>query len=432
MRRGLIAAIVTIALALVLAPAAMAAEATVVATTAPGGSLALNATYAEPADAALAPSLTPDGAAIEVRRAGAIVLRLAVTMPAGAPIAAGTYDTAAGAGISLTPTCVGLAGTFTLQHAIPGTRRRAPTELYLTATVRCGVETAATTIVVRLARANARAEATERPNAYMPVADGLATAWSSTSAGGVAEAFFLPATGARQSFRRAGQSFLSQGLSGGRAILQHLTLRGSRYDSNIELWQLAPRRRLTLPRSVTSAGWEWGGALSGDWLLYQRGEVDARSKAIHLVNVATGARRTVLTVVGRTAYLEANDVNGDYAAFHRCKPRCRSYSYQLSTRQTTSLLPPAGRSDYAPTVLADGTLYFVRSAAGCGRLVRIMRLDVGATEPVQVARVPAGLDVAKMDATTVAGSRLVYTERFSCRKGDRAIRRIVEAPAPPA
>jgi hypothetical protein len=426
MRRGLIAATA----ALALAPTAHAAEGSVAVATAPGGSLALTATYAEPGDV-LTPSLGPDRATIAVRRGGAEVLRLTVATPAGGPLDSGTYDTATGASITMTPTCAGLAGTFTVQHAIPGAARRAPTELYLTASLHCGAETAATTVAVRIARAGARNETTERPRAFMPLADGLALAWSSTGAGGVAEAFFLPATGARQSFRRARESFLSQGLSGGRAIVQHLSLRGTRFDSNLELWQLAPKRRLSLPASVTTSRWEWGGALSGDWMLYQRGEVDARTKAVHLVNVVTGARRTLISAVGRSTYLEANDINGDFAAFHRCKPRCRSYVYQVSTRRTRSIAPPAGRSDYAPAVLDDGTLYFVRSAAGCGKLVRIMRLDAGATEPVEVRKVPTGLDITKMDITRFAGTRLLYAERFSCKRGGSEIRRLVEAPPPP-
>ena len=43
-----------------------------------------------------------------------------------------------------------------------------------------------------------------------------------------------------------------------------------------------------------------------------------------------------------------------------------------------------------------------------------MRLDPGKTTPVQVAKVPAGRDVQKLDATQIAGTRIVTYERYSC------------------
>ena len=82
-------------LALALAPAAQAAEATVTATTAPGGSPP-GASYVEPAQK-IAPVLTDSGAGVTVKTGRATVLQLAVAMPAAARLAPGTYATAAGA-----------------------------------------------------------------------------------------------------------------------------------------------------------------------------------------------------------------------------------------------------------------------------------------------------------------------------------------------
>ena len=416
---------------LVLAPAAEAAEATVDVATEAGGILALNAAYKEPAQT-IVPALTDAGASVTVKTGAATVLQVGVGMPAAARLAPGTYDTATGATITLgTPAaCVGIAGSFTLSHAIPGLAHAAPSELYLTVTLRCGADTSATTIRTRLARARSRQSGNEVARASLPVIDGLATGWSDADG----RATFAPAAGPRTRFSKTGQTYLSQGLDAGRAVLQHLRFAQRSLGSDLELWQPAPKKRVTLPSGINTRRWEWGGALSGDWLLFQRGEFDARSKSVRLVNLKTREKRTLITAKGRTIGLEPGDLNGDYATFTRCTKHCRAYRYRLSTRRTTSLRPPGGTSDYASAVLADGTLYFVRSRSGCGKGVQIMRLDPGGTKPVQVTRVRGGHDVQKLDATQFAGTRIVVYERYSCTFSvtRRDIVRVVGAPAPPA
>jgi hypothetical protein len=299
----------------------------------------------------------------------------------------------------------------------------------MTVTLRCGTDPGTTTIKVRVARAGSRATGNEAPKGFLPAIDGLATGWSDAQG----RATFAPATGPRVRFEKKGQTYLSQGLDGGRAIVQHLRFANRSLGSDLELWQLAPKKRITLPSGINSSKWEWGGALSGDWLLFQRGEFDARSKFIRLINLKTREKRTVITARGRTTGLEPGDLNGDFATYTKCATRCTAYRYQLSKRKSTSLKPPRGASDYASAVLADGTFYFVRSKAGCGKGVQVMRLDPGKTTPVLVAKVPAGRDVQKLDATQIAGTRIVTYERYSCnfRVTRRDVVRVVGAPAPP-
>ena len=88
-------------------------------------------------------------------------------------------------------------------------------------------------------------------------------------------------------FAKKGQTYLSQGLDGGRAVLQHLRFANRALGSDLELWQLAPKKQITLPGGINTKSWEWGGALSGDWLLFQRGEFDARAKSVRLINLKT-------------------------------------------------------------------------------------------------------------------------------------------------
>ncbi len=425
MRHGLVAAVLVLA----AAPAAHAA-ATVTATTEVGGSLALNANYTDPPQT-IVPVLTDSGASVTVKTGTATNLQLTVGMPAAARLAPGTYDTATGATITVGPApCAALTGSFTLSHAIPGLAHATPAELYLTATVRCGADLGATTFQVRIARARSRTTGNEAPKAFLPAIDGLSTGWSDAKGA----ATFAAADGARVRFAKSGQTYLSQGLDGGRAVLQHLRFANRQLGSDLELWQLSPKRQIGLPSGVNTRSWEWGGALSGDWLLFQRGEFDARSKSVRLVNLKTRAKRTLISAKGRTTGLEPGDLNGDFATYTRCTKRCRTYRYQLSTRKTVSLRPASGASDYAPAVLADGTLYFVRSRSGCGKGVQIMRLDPGTATPVKVSTVSTGHDVQKLDATLYGGTRIVAYERYSCnfRITRRDVVRVVGAPAPPA
>src|SRR3954447_7135581 len=98
MRRSPVAAILVLA----IAPAAHAAEARVTVTGAAGAPIAAPVTYAEPGST-LTPALTDGTATITVRQAAATKLVLRVGMPAAARLAAGTYDTATGATIALSP-----------------------------------------------------------------------------------------------------------------------------------------------------------------------------------------------------------------------------------------------------------------------------------------------------------------------------------------
>src|SRR3954447_17750601 len=202
MRRSPVAAM----LALAIAPATAGAEARVTVTGAAGAPVAAPATYSEPA-ATLQAALTGGTASVTVRQGAATKLTLRVGMPATARLAAGTFDVATGASIALTPNACGatpLAGTFTLHHAVPGVRQTAPTELYLTAAVRCGAAPAVTTIAVRLQRAKSRTAAKEAPKAFLPVIDGLSSAWSTASG----QAVFAPFGGPRTRFAKKRQTYL--------------------------------------------------------------------------------------------------------------------------------------------------------------------------------------------------------------------------------
>ena len=217
-------------------------------------------------------------------------------------------------------------------------------------------------------------------------------------------------------------------------MLQHLRFANHALGSNLELWQLSPKKQIKLPGGINTKSWEWGGALSGDWLLFQRGEFDARAKSVRLFNLKTRQTRLLITAQRPHDRPRARRPERRLRDLHPCSKRCRTYRYQMSTRQTTPLRPPSGTSDYAPAVLADGTRYFVRSRSGCGKGVQVMRLDPGKTTPVPVATVSSGHDVQKLDATLYGGTRIVVYERYSCnfRITRRDLVRVVGAPAPPA
>ena len=79
-----------------------------------------------------------------------------------------------------------------------------------------------------------------------------------------------------------------------------------------------------------------------------------------------------------SAYVYTGQLSGDYVTWERCTATtgCDVYVYRISTGKKTKV--PDRRQEYSPAVSSDGTVYFIRSANGCGAHVELMR-DVAGT-----------------------------------------------------
>lgn len=165
--------------------------------------------------------------------------------------------------------------------------------------------------------------------------------------------------------------------------------------SSIRLFDLQTRRASGPPAGVNTPNVEDEPSISGGWLLYHRTEQGSPAgQQVLLTNLSTGKTRTLASVPGRLGFLEAGQVNGDWAVWTQSVngTRFNVWRYQISTRTTTLVPNPANTVHSAAAVNPNGTVYFEQSRLACGSGVTIEEFPVGG--PVTAAgTLPAGIDL---------------------------------------
>ena len=165
--------------------------------------------------------------------------------------------------------------------------------------------------------------------------------------------------------------------------------------SSIRLFDLQTRRASGPPAGVNTANAEDEPSVSGGWLLYHRTEQGSPAgQQVLLTNLSTGKTRTLASVPGRLGFLEAGQVNGDWAVWTQSVngTRFNVWRYQISTRTTTLVPNPTNAVNSAAAVNPNGTVYFEQSGSGCGSGVTVELYPVGG--PVTAAgTLPAGIDL---------------------------------------
>lgn len=198
-------------------------------------------------------------------------------------------------------------------------------------------------------------------------------------------------------------------------------------SSDIKLYDLAQRRRLSLPRGVNTTGWECCATLSGNWLLYTRGSPETRQlQLILLRNLVTGEQRVLDRLRNPRGVLSAGQITGNFVVWSRCNPHpaCRILRYDVIAKTTTALRVPSGKVVYGPSVNSNGTTYYLRSKRGCGKSVELVKEPLTGGSEVLVA-FPQGRDGDVTYAFTVSTGpppapptkiTRVYYDRVLCRR----------------
>jgi hypothetical protein len=201
--------------------------------------------------------------------------------------------------------------------------------------------------------------------------------------------------GARFRVNPAGtQGGLGAGIDG--HTLVYTQLHGTK--SSIRMFNLQTRRGVAPPAGVNTPAVEDEPSISGGWLLFHRLQRHAApgraSEQVLLRNLTTGATRTLATVKCCAGFLEAGQVNGDWAVWTQSVngTRFNVWRYQISTRTTTLVPNPASKVHSAAAVNPNGTVYFEQSGPACGSAVTVEIFPVGG--PVTAAgTLPAGIDL---------------------------------------
>jgi hypothetical protein len=153
-----------------------------------------------------------------------------------------------------------------------------------------------------------------------------------------------------------------------------------RAKSSVMMFDLQTKHRFPPPAGVNTPALEDEPTISGDWLLFHRLEQGSSpGEQVILRNVHTGETRTIASVRGRVAQLEAGQVNGDWAVFTKTVngTRFNVWLYQISTKTLTLVPNPRDKVHSAAAVNPFGTVYFEESGSRCGSNATVEVYPIG-------------------------------------------------------
>jgi hypothetical protein len=226
----------------------------------------------------------------------------------------------------------------------------------------------------------------------------------------------MAATGARDAFTGS--------ISDGGVVLQ--VVRGQ--DSDIVRYDLASGSTARISARTSDRRWQWRPTASGPWLLFGEGRIDddrAPWKVI-LMNTVTGTLRVLDRASNSCRCISPGQVNGDFAVWTK-GVKGDVFRYRISTAVTRQIPDPLHLDQYAPSVAADGTVFFAQARIACGSSAALYRYDLdgtvtplfglaAGTEPVSTSVFDEG------DGTTT-----LYFDRNVCATGASDILRIASA-----
>ncbi len=199
------------------------------------------------------------------------------------------------------------------------------------------------------------------------------------------------------------------GIDGTRLVYQQFN--GKRSD--LKFFDLGTRTRTPPPAGVNTDQWEYWPSLSGDWLLFAR-LYGNDTRRIFLFDLSTRDSRRLDTVRGAGSDLIPGQVSGDWAVWSKCrKDECDVIRYHIpdGTRET---IPNNGNRQHAPSVDADGTVFFARANGRCGGSVKLIRRPLQGNETV-LWRISSGDDISTTRTfVDPNGVTTVLFDQFDC------------------
>jgi hypothetical protein len=203
-------------------------------------------------------------------------------------------------------------------------------------------------------------------------------------------------------------------------------------DSDIRLYDLAAKAHLPDP-PINSTRWEWHPTMSMDtqgdtWILFARQNISTGTQRVLAYNVDTADTRVLAETSRRSYALIPGQVNGDWAAWATCMPSCQARFVNLvdGTPRQKVPRPTTVRHQYAPSITADGTVYFAASKRGCGASVKIGRYRSGAREIL--VSLPDRRDIFFTYTSEEVDGPHVFFDRVNCGTGAWNIYKIVDQP----
>lgn len=209
-------------------------------------------------------------------------------------------------------------------------------------------------------------------------------------------------------------------------------------DGDIVWYDLETKRRDKLPEQVNSEADEYAPKLAGEWLLFDREQVDDPSMELLLYNLRTGKTWTLARGYNGGAWIEPGQVSCRYATWSRERGQFSGtdvFLHDIPANKTVTI-PRGAPFQFSPVVTSDGTLYFSRTGkfSSCATApVELVRYPPGGPARV-LRRFPPGILVLASDVIQHPdGTRDIYVTTIRChaperREGD--IYKIVDAGQP--
>jgi hypothetical protein len=266
-----------------------------------------------------------------------------------------------------------------------------------------------------------------RSHEELPSADGDAgyLAWTQNSAARPRhyDAFESLSGAPKVMVNATGTSGYNGGIDGTTLVYQQVR----RGQSDLRLFDLARHQR-SIPAGVNTPQWEWRPSISGAWLMFGRETLRTRPVKTRVLLHNTATSQTI-TLVDAPGLSEPGQVNGDYAVYTHCgRVTCNVFRYQISTGHRMKMPNTLSRRvQYAPSVSADGTVYYASSRFTCGKDVRIRRFVAGDTVASLMTILPAGRDINTTYADDMTdGTTRVLHDRASCTGSSDDIYQVVD------
>lgn len=265
---------------------------------------------------------------------------------------------------------------------------------------------AATTIVLQ----SPRDEST-------PSGEGANIAWSQNSNKHPRhyDAFLREGAGSPLKVNPPGTVGFAGGFDGDQLIYQRV----NRTGSDLRFFDVSTHQQVAAPAGLNTPLWEWSPTFSDPYVLFNRESLSRRGRWTERVTLFDTTTMTSELLVKTEARYpgssRAGQVNGTWATWERCGgTTCNVFVRDLVGGVTTQLPNPGGKPQYAPSIAADGTVFYVRSGFGCGLNVRIMRNDGGVV--TTLATLPSGRDSFDTYTDDSGATPTLWFSRDSCRR----------------
>jgi hypothetical protein len=149
-------------------------------------------------------------------------------------------------------------------------------------------------------------------------------------------------------------------------------------NSDIFFFDLGTKVQTEAPGRINTAKWECEPSISGDWVLFGRLNGATGARKVLLYNTATDELRTLGETSGWRHWVDAGQVNGNYAVWVKGSGSTSNvFLYDIAADATTQIPNPGDKAQYAASATPAGTVFYGRSGFACGQDVVLTAYPIG-------------------------------------------------------